>query len=162
MLWWLALCVTLACGCSGNQVVEEPIVVAEPAGPANLTEAVDHLREHCGTIKAAFDAGTPHECDSALHQAAKVVQQLGTLAGEQGRSAETIESINAEGKKLFEQFMLIHEGFHGDGELGHSYEDVEEPINSALAALQATVDAPVETEVPAEAQSEAPAEAPAE
>lgn len=128
--------------------------MVEPAGPANLSEAVEQLQEHCTTIKAAFDAGTPHECDAALHKAFKVVQKLGTVAAEQGMSAETVEMINAESKKLVEQFMLIHEGFHGDGPSEHAYDDVETPINNAIEALRGAVDANAGTEGSTETPSE--------
>lgn len=115
---------------------------------ASVSEGVGKLKELNGTIKAAFDAGTPHECDSALHEAAQIVNALSTAARDEGLTAAGLETVDTNAKALFDNFMQIHEGFHAHGD-DHDhdhegedaeknvYEQVADGINEALTALEA-------------------------
>ena len=117
----------------------------EPTAPAavgfqleSVAAGITKLKELNGTIKAAFDAGTPHECDGALHEAAEIVQALSTQAGTEEFSDQKTVDENA--KALFDAYMAIHEGFHGHGGAETettAYDTVAEKIDSAIAALEA-------------------------
>ena len=143
--WFLFTATILSVGCSAKPAATsdsdlKPIALKL----ASISEGVTKLQELNGTIKAAFDAGTPHECDGALHEAVEIVNALSTTARDEGLSADGLETVNTNAKMLFDSFMQIHEGFHSHGD-DHShesegteknaYEQVADSITEALTAL---------------------------
>ena len=136
-------------GC--NQAPPATPIVVESNRPASVAEGVATLSSLRDTIKAAFDAGTPHECDDALHEAADIVTQLASVAGDEGMRQESMTVVETESKNLFQQFMKIHEGFHAEGEAtteGNAYDSVADAITTSLEALQGAVDAEATAETP--------------
>ena len=111
------------------------------ARPATVAESVAELQQLRDQIKAAFDAGTPHDCDGALHDAADILSALPKLALDEGALDEgAMETLKTASTTLFDQLMKIHEGFHGptaadDGSDENVYEQLSEDINGALDQL---------------------------
>lgn len=143
---FLLAVVVAAWGCSPKSVAT-PESDLKPNGPQleSIAAGVAKLKTLNGTIKAAFDAGTPHECDGALHEAAEIVKVLSTTANDEGLTAAGLETVNTNAKVLFDSFMQIHEGFHSHGEdhdhevedaEKNAYEQVADSISEALTALE--------------------------
>ena len=102
-----------------------------------VAKGLTQLQTHRDTIKAAFDAGTPKECDSALHDAFDLVTNLPAIAEAEGLSADAVATVKKASTELMEQFNKIHEGFHDHGEPTEtpSFDSVAEGIDTALASL---------------------------
>ena len=93
---------------------EVPTKTAMPAAVAvSFVDGVAKLEDAKDEIKSAFEAGTPHECDGALHTAADIVKALPELAISEGRfNGEQMKTVDTASGELFKQFALLHEGFH--------------------------------------------------
>ena len=124
-----------AVGCRYSTSPETPAAAASPAGPQTLAEAVTQLEGIRDTIKTAFEAGTPKDCDSAVHDAWDIVEKLPALATDAGLSAEGLDGVNTAAKSLQDAMMKIHEGFHGGTADTSSYDAVKDSMNEAIASL---------------------------
>lgn len=131
--------------CSPKPVEPESTTAVVSHRPDSVASGVAQLVKIRDSIKAAFDAGTPHECDGALHEASEILLVLPEVATDEGMSAEQLEIVTTNSKKMFDQFMEIHEGFHSHGTDSEpnaaSYDNVAADVNAALEALAATVEA---------------------
>jgi hypothetical protein len=107
--------------------------------PESYTAALAQIKHARDEVKAAFDAGTPTECDDALHEVAKVLDVLPEVAAETDLPKEDWQVVNDQSQHLFDQFMKIHDGFHGDGKQGASFDSVAEEINKAIETLESKV-----------------------
>lgn len=119
-----------------------------PSKPAlTFNAGVNRLHELRDSVKAAFDAGDPHACDGALHEAADILSALPQIAFDEGTlGAEGVATVQTSSKNLFDQFMKIHHGFHGDEEAAapdesqpNAYDAVASQMDTALAALKGLV-----------------------
>ena len=116
---------------------------------ADVSAGLSRLTELRDAIKAAFDAGTPHECDGALHEASDILNDLPAVAANQGLDEEAQGKVKSASAKLFEALMVIHEGFHGHGGATadeNAYEGVAEDIEAGLQALAEIVGEPTAEE----------------
>lgn len=133
----------LTLGCSQSSTVSTPPPEPHSHRPASLADGVATLHGLRDSVKAAFDAGKPNECDGALHEAAEILSVLPEVAKDEGKLAEDgLETVKTASKDLFDQFMKIHEGFHGHEEQPKSgegepnaYDAVADNINAALDQL---------------------------
>ena len=141
----------LLSGCGPAPAPGPPIEVR--TGPTSVAEGVARLGELRDTIKSAFDAGTPHECDDALHEAFDITTSMPGLAQNEGFTAEALASVKSGTEKLAAQLMKIHDGFHDHGDAkeahvdeseGNVYESVADDINEALESLASIGDSEVE------------------
>ena len=107
--------------------------------PKSYTAALDQIKHARDEVKAAFDAGTPNGCDDALHVVAEVLDVLPEVAAETDLSKEDWQVVKDQSQHLFDQFMKIHDGFHGDGKEGASFDSVAEEINKAIETLESKV-----------------------
>ena len=107
--------------------------------PESYTAALHQIEDACKEIKAAFDAGTPQECDEALHVVSEVLDVLPEVAAETDMPKDDWQIVKDQSQHLFDQFMKIHDGFHGDGKEGVSYDSVAGEIDTALEALQSKI-----------------------
>lgn len=107
--------------------------------PESYAAALDQIKHARDEVKSAFDAGTPHECDNALHVLAEVLPVLPEVAAETDMGKEDWQVVKEQSKVVFDQFMGIHDGFHGDGQQGASFDSVAEPINAAIAVLESKI-----------------------
>lgn len=108
--------------------------------PESYSAALAQIKHARDEVKAAFDAGDPHACDEALHQVAEVLDVLPEVAAETDLPKEDWQVVKEQSKLLFDEFMKIHHGFHGDGkEEGASFDSVAESINAAIDALEEKV-----------------------
>ncbi len=135
----VALCLIVSLGC--NQ--PKPGRVAKPPLVANFSEGVDKAQKLTEEIKAAFDAGSPHDADGALHTAVELLSSLPAMAASEGKLDEaTLASVKDACKSAFDQFGILHDGFHGhpgeESEEGHAHDtsSVFETLNKALADLK--------------------------
>lgn len=132
----ILLCMGLLVGCSPEQETTKEPASQEDHRPASVAEGVAGLQKARDTIKAAFEAGTPHDCDMALHEAANIVSSLEEVAKEEGLSTEAVETVKTSCKELYGHLSTIHDGFHGGGELDNdSYGKVAEGIDAAITSL---------------------------
>ena len=104
----------------------------------SLASGVEQLKSFQAEIKAAFDAGQPGDCDTALHEAAELLNVLPKAEDVSALSAESQEIVKTQAKKLFDLLMKIHDaGFHGAGDVaGNAYEDVAAEITAAIQELE--------------------------
>ena len=148
---WLANCILglallgLVCGCTSSTPT------AEKGGeehhhdhdhghrPESYTAALASIKHARDEVKAAFDAGTPNACDDALHEVAEVLDVLPDVAAETSLPKEDWQVVKDQSKLLFDQFMKIHNGFHGDSNKGASFDSVSEEINKAIGVLESKV-----------------------
>ena len=117
--------------------------------PASYNAALAQIKHARDEVKAAFDAGTPNECDDALHDVAEVLGVLPEVAAETDLPKEDWQVVKDQSKVLFDQFMKIHDGFHGDSSQGASFESVAAEINAAIEVLESKVSATGEKVSPA-------------
>lgn len=103
---------------SPSKTVKAPVV-------ANFAEGVSKLEELRDEIRTAFEAGTPHDCDEALHTAADILSALPELAMEETKfTADQLITVETASKSLFQQLAALHEGFHtASSHEGHDHTD---------------------------------------
>jgi len=150
VLTWAAvvcLLVNLMFGCTPASSTSEAAGQAEEHHhdhghrPESYTAALKQIRSARDDVKAAFDAGTPKACDEALHVLAEVLVALPEVAAETDLPKEDWQVVKDQSKSLFDQFMKIHNGFHGDGEPGASFDSVETEVDAAIEILESKVSA---------------------
>ena len=107
--------------------------------PDSYVAALNQIKHARDEVKAAFDAGTPKECDDALHILAEVLDVLPEVAAETDLPKEDWQIVKDQSKHLFDQFMKIHDGFHGSGAEGASFDSVAEEINKAIETLESKI-----------------------
>ena len=106
----------------------------------SYTAALASIKQARDEVKQAFDAGEPHQCDEALHQVAELLLGLPEIAAETDLPKEDWQVVKEQSKVLFDAFMKIHDGFHGDEKQpGASYESVAETVNGAIEALESKI-----------------------
>ena len=138
----MVLCLT--CGCTSSTVststtdgddTEEHHHHDHGHRPESYSAALASIKHARDEVKAAFDAGTPKACDEALHEVAEVLDVLPEVAAETDLPKNDWQVVKNQSTVLFDQFMQIHNGFHGDGKQGASFDSVEEEINKAIDVL---------------------------
>ena len=87
-------------GCGSNPATEPDVPSPEVFTLESVEAGVNKLKELNATIKAAFDAGTPHESDGALHEAAAIVNALPQTATDEGITAEGLQTVTENSKAL--------------------------------------------------------------
>lgn len=113
--------------------------------PESYSSAVRQIKVARDDVKAAFDAGTPESCDEALHILAEVLVALPEVAAETDLPKEDWQTVKDQSKILFDNFMMIHNGFHGGGAQGVSFDSVCADIDAAIEALESKLAATGET-----------------
>lgn len=108
--------------------------VHDHAHPETYVDAVKAIKECRDDVQEAFAAGTPNECDHALHDAVEVLDGLEKLAKSAQLSDDDVKIVKTTAQDLFGHFASIHKGFHGGGE-GSSYDDVAKNIDAAIEVL---------------------------
>jgi hypothetical protein len=107
---------------------------------ASLTVGVEQLTGFRDQIKSAFESGSPHDCDGALHEAVHVLEALPKAADVAAMTAEDQEIVNATAKELFGLLGKIHDGFHGASDVEtNAYEAVAGDIDKALETLRSKI-----------------------
>ena len=108
--------------------------------PENYAEAVAQLKECRDSVKNAFAAGTPDDCDTALHDAVHVLEHVPELAAElPEEDAATVKSTRDELFSLLEQ---IHDVVHPGSEKSEadiSYDDLSTKIDDAIKVLESKI-----------------------
>ena len=107
--------------------------------PASYAAAIDQIRHARDEVKAAFDAGTPHACDDALHEVAEVLDILPVVAAETDLPKEEWQVVKDQSKALFGHFMKIHDGFHGESSKGVSFDSVGSDIDEVIEVLASKI-----------------------
>lgn len=136
---FLVFCLVASLGCGSGATTDPEVASPNVFALESVAVGVAQLKALNASIKAAFDAGTPHECDGALHEASEIVNALPQAATDEGFTAEGVETVSKNAKNLFDHYMKIHEGFHGGGEdtsETNSYESVADGIDAAIAELE--------------------------
>ncbi len=148
----LALCfaclTALASGCgtqsppaanSGGTATEAHAHVH--AAPANLADAVTQIKTHLTTVKDAFAAGKPDDCDDALHELAEILEQVPDVAAKDKLPEADVAAIKTASSALMDALMKIHDGFHDADAKGSTYDDVKSVLEEQLGALEAKLPA---------------------
>ena len=145
----VALLCLLASGCSptstaakteGGEQAEEHHHHDHGHRPKSYVAALDQIKHARDEIKAAFDAGTPNECDNALHEVAEVLEALPEVAAETDLPKEDWQVVKDQSRHLFDQFMRIHDGFHGESSSeGTSFDSVADEINTSIETLESKI-----------------------
>lgn len=148
MLGIVLLCL-LGSGCSpsttsaqgeGGEQAEEHHHHDHGHRPKSYVSAIHQIKQARDEIKAAFDAGTPNECDNALHEVAEVLDVLPEVAAETDLPKEEWQIVKDQSKHLFDQFMKIHDGFHGGGSGEQtSFDSVADAINTSIETLESKI-----------------------
>ena len=121
---------------------------AKPALAASFADGVDKAQKLVDEIKAAFDAGNPQDADGAIHTGAELLAALPRMAADEGKlDKDGLANATAACKTAFEQFGILHEGFHPhpgneDGsheEHSHDNSAVFDSLNKALAELKTMI-----------------------
>jgi len=107
--------------------------------PESYSAALAQIKHARDDIKAAFDAGTPNACDDALHEVSEVLDVLPEVAAETDLPKEDWQVVKDQSKHLFDQFMKIHDGFHGESKQGATFDSVADEINKAIEVLESKV-----------------------
>ena len=102
----------------------------------NFLELKNTIHEE---IKAAFDAGTPEDCHSALHGIGHLIGHLSESAAKSNLSTADQDEVKAAAEKLMSAFGKVDQHIHGI-EDGAEYVDVAAEIDEAIATLQAKVE----------------------
>lgn len=123
-------------GCS------KPTPPAVTAPKTTYSQGIEQLKTHCDAIKAAFDAGTPRDSDTAMHDAFHLLNELPKFEGIAAMSAEDQASVGQGCKDLLAALTQIHDSFHGEGDVGtDGYEAVADQISAGLELLSSKVPA---------------------
>lgn len=102
----------------------------------SLAEGIEQLKTYQGQMKAAFDAGTPRECDDALHEAVHVLEAIPSAHDVAEMATEDQEMIKANCRDLFGLLDQIHHGFHTEGDVDATlYDSIADDFDKALANL---------------------------
>ena len=142
----LGLLLLFSLGCTGTS---EPVASSdkdehaghdhgEAAGPTSLGEAVDAVAAHAVTIKDAFAAGTPEACHDAMHEVGNILSKLPDLAAKTDLSEEDQAAVRSAGDAVFEGFMQLDDGLHGN-EDAPGYDEVADEIEAGIATLREKV-----------------------
>ena len=107
--------------------------------PKSYQAALAEIKHARDDVKAAFDAGTPDARDDALHVVSEVLEVLPEVAAETDLPKEDWQVVKEKSKVLFDQFMKIHDGFHGGNAQGVTFDTVADEINAAIAVLESKV-----------------------
>ena len=107
--------------------------------PESYTAAVAEIKRVRDEVKAAFDANTPKACDDALHVVVEVLEVLPETAAETDLPKEDWQVVKDQAKILFDQFMKVHDGFHGEEAQGASFDSVAEEIDKAIEVLESKI-----------------------
>lgn len=118
--------------------------------PESYQAALAQIKHARDEVKAAFDAKTPNECDDALHEVSEVLEVLPVVAAETDLPKEDWQIVKDQSQILFDQFMKIHDGFHGGSKQGASFDSVGDEINKAIEVLESKVAATGEEVMSAE------------
>ena len=100
----------------------------------NYPEAVAELDEMREQIEQAFAAGDIDGADGPIHEVGHVLEELVSLAKQQGVDDEALAAIGSAVEKLFDAFGRVDEKIHG-GE-GADYADVKAEIDAAFVELK--------------------------
>jgi hypothetical protein len=108
--------------------------------PETYAAAVTQIKQYRDQIRDAFAAGTPEQCDEALHHAAHVLEHVPDLAIADLKEVD-VAAVKSASVELTELLAKIHEGFHGN-QPEATFEELSDKINAAIAALEAKVTPP--------------------
>lgn len=138
-LSWLLLCAFVLAGCS-QPAPPAPVKPAIEPVVSSFADGVTKLVSIRDEVKAAFDSGNPHDCDGAIHTAAEILHVLPNIAMDEGQlDGEAMETVKTASKQLFDQYMKLHHGFHGEHkheEEEAGYAAVSDSIEEAMTKLQ--------------------------
>ena len=136
-LFLLALATCMMCGCQ-----QETSTTKDTHGHKHekLSVMVDQIKGFRDSVKTAFEAGTPGDCDGALHDAAHVLEEVSHATDFGELSAEDQASAKTCTKTLFDSFMKIHDGFHGGEADATAYDGVKDAMEAEIATLESLVE----------------------
>lgn len=131
-------------GCGGKAETPSdapPISIDEAEGlqgehshADNYPEAVAELDEMREQIEQAFAEGDIDAADGPIHEVGHVLEELVSLAKQQGVDDEALAAIGSAVQQLFDAFGRVDDKIHG-GE-GADYADVKAEIDAAFAELK--------------------------
>ncbi len=101
-----------------------------------LSVYVGQIKGFRDSVKTAFEAGTPKDCDGALHEAIHVLDEISHATDFDQLSAEDQDAAKASAKALFDSFMTIHDGFHGGEVDANAYDPVKDDMNTSIETLE--------------------------
>jgi|GEM_PF-5462154 len=139
----LLLFVTILAGCTQTAPPAPAKTKAKPI-VSSFHEGVTRLGSIRDEVKTAFESGNPHDCDGAIHTAAKILDALPSIAMDEGQlDGEAMETVKTASKQLFEQYMTLHHGFHGEADKHDAeetgYASVSDSIEDAMTKLNSVV-----------------------
>jgi len=126
---------------SGGSATESHDHAHDHAAPASLADAVAQIKTHLTTVKDAFAAGKPDDCDDALHELAEILEQVPDVAAKEKLPEADVAAIKTASSALMDALMKIHDGFHDANAKGSTYDDVKSVLEEQLAALEAKLPA---------------------
>jgi len=102
----------------------------------SLSVMVGQIKGFRDAVKNAFEAGTPNDCDGALHDASHVLEEVSHATDFAQLSAEDQGTAKASAKTLFDGFMKVHDGFHGGEVDNAAYDSVKADMDTAIETLE--------------------------
>jgi hypothetical protein len=130
----------LICGCGPSKT--DPATSETETGSSqplpSFPEAVQQLKEHRDTIKAAFAAGKPDESHEVLHDVGELIEKVPAIVAGTELVPVDMEQATAAAEALMEAFGKLDGAMH-DEENATTYDDVAADIDTAFATLDAKV-----------------------
>lgn len=135
----LYLCLLLVVGCTNEPADTNGETPAPegPKGPASYAEGVEALEGYVTQIRTAFEAGTPHDADGAIHDAAHACKAMAQLIKDAGMSEEASKEANGAVEKVMAGLNTLHVGMHQQGEEPVGYDEAKDDLEGGLESLKA-------------------------